>query len=160
MRTPTIPAAVAVLAVIAFAGAVPSALLSLVGWNASDGPYSVDYSDPDLAGNVTIQSRYRCESAMFPGRNLSDFEALSLEACYSSFNRTQWLVGGVPCGGTDLIWEIWGHHWKTPEHCYAACDDCMHEAIGNRSNIAMCYKGQFPHWDDWGLLAPEISRYA
>ncbi|KAI0843666.1 hypothetical protein F5Y06DRAFT_302761 [Hypoxylon sp. FL0890] len=162
MRVLTILASVAALAAGAFAAPAPSALPSPAG-NSVDGPYSINSSDPNLAGNVTTLSHYHCKFNFFPANNLTDGEALDMEWCYASFNRTIWHVKPVPCPGTNKIWQIWGHHWQTPEHCFAACDECMYQAIGNRSANVYCDK-RHGHWsicrvmyDTYAPLGSSIS---
>ncbi|KAI0112718.1 hypothetical protein F4776DRAFT_338006 [Hypoxylon sp. NC0597] len=105
--------------------------------------------DPGLSGNTTngttsfgvFPSILRCVPNFGPGVNLTNSEAISMEYCFNNtFTRTQWYDTAVQCPQTNRVWQIWGHRWNQPEHCWAACNECILNNIRAKAANVNCNK--------------------
>ncbi|OTA90633.1 hypothetical protein M434DRAFT_13829 [Hypoxylon sp. CO27-5] len=127
-------------------------------------------SNSDLSGNTTssygvFPSVLRCLPNFGPGVNLTDSEAISMETCFNNtFSHYQacpyiithnlyydksltiraasWYEKAYPCPQTNRFFQIWGHHWNQPEHCWAACNECILDSIRNKTANVACDKAE------------------
>ncbi|OTA65058.1 hypothetical protein K449DRAFT_463194 [Hypoxylon sp. EC38] len=105
-------------------------------------------SNSDLSGNTTssygvFPSVLRCLPNFGPGVNLTDSEAISMENCFNNtFSHSSWYEKAYPCPQTNRFFQIWGHHWNQPEHCWAACNECILDSIRNKTANVACDKAE------------------
>ncbi|KAI6085124.1 hypothetical protein F4821DRAFT_261326 [Hypoxylon rubiginosum] len=100
-----------------------------------------EVATPDSTAGIELPNPPpNCNRTWVKGPKMDDLEIYTMKACW--WNLKRGLIHGWlwnMCKGTNRRFDARGWHWRTPAHCYNACDECITSSIMRGLPGAQCF---------------------